>query len=88
MARFHNVDPESIRRRLAEIAAVEASRRSIALRSVCAMVASVAVSIVIMGWGFSMDNVDLGPAIFFCGALLGNLGIVITLLWTYRASEG
>lgn len=80
-------DPDSIRRRLAEIAAVEASRRRIVLWSVCGMVASVAVSLLIMCWGFSIDDAEVGPTIFFSGALLGNLGIVVTLLWAYRAGD-
>lgn len=87
MTRFHDTDPQSIRRRLAEIAALEASRRRIAVWSVCGSVASVGASLLIMSWGFSMDDGDLGPTIFFSGALLGNLGIVLSLLWAYRAKE-
>lgn len=88
MTRFHDTDPERIERRLAEIAAEEASRRRSPLWwSVWGIVASVAVSLAIMSWGFSMDDVDLGPTIFFSGVLVGNLGIVVTLLCAYRANE-
>jgi hypothetical protein len=87
MVRFYDTDPERIERRLAEIAAVEASRRRVALGAVCGIVASFAVSLLIMSWGFSMDDLDLGPTIFFSGALVGNVGIVVTLVWAYRAGE-
>ena len=87
MAKFHDADPAIVRRRLAEIAEAEAARRPVLLRSICGILASVAVSLLIMAWGFSMDDDHLGPTIFFGGALVGNLGVLMTLLWAYRASE-
>ena len=87
MAGFRSPDPESIRRRLDEIEAVEASRRHVLLWSVGGMLASIAISLLLMAWGFSMDDPEIGPMIFFGGALLGNLGILATLLWAYRRGE-
>lgn len=87
MSRFQEPDPESTRQRLAEIGAEEGSRRRIVPWSVCAIMASIAVSLLLMGWGFSMEDVNLGPTIFFIGALVGNIGIVVTLLWAYRTSR-
>lgn len=59
----------------------------ILLIAVCAFVASVAAALLIMSWGFSMDDPEWGPAIFFAGAMVGNIGIVLTLLWAYRARD-
>lgn len=61
--------------------------RRIVLVAVCAFIASVTASLLIMSWGFSMDDPEWGPAIFFAGAMVGNIGIVLTLLWAYRASD-
>lgn len=85
MLRFHDTDPERIVRRLEEIAEVERSRRRSVLRSVCGMVASIVISLLIMAWGFSMTDPDLGPTVFFGGALVGNVGIVLSLLWAAHA---
>ena len=62
MASFHGNDPDSIRRRLAEIAEVEASRRHVLLRAVGGMLASLAISLLIMAWGFSMDDAKFAAA--------------------------
>ena len=87
MLRFHDTDPERIRRRLEEIAAVEGARRRTLLWSLGAMVASVTVSLLIMGWGFSMADAEVGPTVFFGGAFVGNMGILLTLLRAYRVDE-
>lgn len=81
MLRFHDNDPERIRQRLEEIAAVEGSRRHTVLWSVCGIMVSVGLSLTVMSWGFSMADPDLGPTVFFGGALLGNIGILLSLLW-------
>ena len=88
MLTFHGNDPESIRRRLAEIAEVEASRRHVLAGTVGGMLASIAISLLVMSWGFSMDDAARGPMVFWGGALVGNLGILLSLLWAYRSSDG
>jgi hypothetical protein len=88
MASFHGNDPDSIRRRLAEIAEVEASRRHVLLRAVGGMLASLAISLLIMAWGFSMDDAGRGPMVLWGGALVGNVGIIITVLWAHGSSDG
>jgi hypothetical protein len=88
MASFHGNDPDSIRRRLAEIAEVEASRRHVLLGAVGGMLASLAISLLIMAWGFSMHDPGRGPLVLWGGALVGNVGILLTLLWAHSSSDG
>ena len=86
MLHFHGTDPESIRRRLAEIDEIveetrEARRRF--LRTLGLLVLWPLLAVAGMGWGVQMDDAVLGPMVFYLFALAGNVGILLTVVMAY-----
>ena len=86
MASFHGTDPESIARRLAELAvAAEEERqdRRAFARTIGLLLFWPAVAILGMAWAFQMDDPTVGQAVFYLFVAVGDLGILVTLLWAY-----
>lgn len=86
MPKFHGTDPESIERRLREVAeAAEDERHE--RRAFAGTIALIAlltgVAIAGMAWGFQMDDPTVGQGVFYFFAFLGDLGILVTLLAAY-----
>lgn len=83
MVSFHGTDPESIRRRLAELAvAAEEERqdRKAFVRTIALLVLWPVVAIAGMAWGFQMNDPTVGQAVFYLFVAVGDLGILGTLL--------
>ena len=87
MPRFHDTDPESVDRRLREVAEEERRQGGVVRRAILWLAVWIATGIGLMAWGFQMDDQLWGPTIFLAGAALGNAGIVGTLVWAYRRRE-
>jgi hypothetical protein len=80
-------DPESIERRLAELAWVAEQERQDrrAFLWTCALLVLWPIAGVLgMGWGFQMDDPVWGPAIFLGSAAGADLGILGTVVAAYR----
>ena len=86
MASFLGRDPESIRRRLAELAvAAEEERqdRRAFVRTIVLLVFWPVVALLGMAWGFQMDDSTIGPAVSYLFVAIGDLGILGTLVGMY-----
>ena len=86
MATFHGKHPESIRRRLAELAvAAEEERqdRRAFVRAIVLLIFWPVVALLGMAWGFQMDDSTVGPAVFYLFVAVGDLGILGTLVAMY-----
>jgi hypothetical protein len=81
---FHGTDTASIERRLAEIAEDERRDRNAFLRTLALLVFWPTVGVVVMGWGFQMDDPVWGPVIFLLAAVVADLGILGTMLSAYH----
>jgi uncharacterized membrane protein len=80
---FHGTEPESIRRRLAEIAEREEEEREdrrASLRTLALLVLWPAVALAGMGWGFQMNDPVIGQTVFYLSLAVGDLGILGTLV--------
>ena len=86
MIEFHGTDPASVARRLAEIEEIEAYHRRARwafARTMALIVVWTAVAILGMAWGFQMDDPKRGPEMLYLSALVGDIGIVGTLVAAY-----
>ena len=86
MLQVHGSDPESIRRRLAEIdEAAEEYRdaRNRFFRTLGLLILWPLLAVAGMGWGFQMSDPALARTVFYLFALAGNVGILVTLIFAY-----
>ena len=83
----HPTDPSAIERRLAQTAEDERHDRRAFLRTLALLVFWPALGVVGMGWGFQMDDLVRGQAVFYASAALANLGILGTLFAAYDRAD-
>ena len=87
MSARSDAGPESIDRRLEEIADLERRDRRALVRTVLLLLFWPALGLAGMAWGFQMNDALWGQTIFLASAAIGNAGILITLVMAYRRTE-
>ena len=74
------------RRELAELEAERARRREL-VKAAALCLAWMALGLYLLGWSVHTTDFLYGRVAFFGGLIVGNTGIVFTLLSTYRRLE-
>lgn len=81
MVNLHRPTEQQIQNRLEQIESDERDRRSVTRRAFALLLIWPLVALACMGWGMHTTDPTLGELSFQVGWLLGNAGIVGTLIW-------
>jgi hypothetical protein len=81
--RFQGTDPESIRRRLAEIEEMERYRRFELWRAVALLLLWPILSFSLLAWGLHTRDVVLGQVCVGAAAVVGTAGPLAVFVWLF-----
>lgn len=84
---FDRAGPEHVRRRLEQIEADDRCRRAVLWRAIGALLGLTLLGLTGMALGLMSSSPTWGPALFWLGVLVANLGFAATLAWAYLRLE-